>query len=138
MPSAFFKRYEGSDLPGQNDRIRFISCAFMGETLAAVPAIRPDVTIIYAQVADRKGNVLIESIVSVHKEAVLSARTATVTLEDIVDDPLRRPLTVLYCQDGPSIPLPMHLEAHTLTDTTSATTASVSSGTPYLGTAGGS
>ncbi|MCY1291149.1 3-oxoadipate CoA-transferase subunit A [compost metagenome] len=54
--------------------------------LAAVPAIRPDVTIIHAQRADKKGNVLIEGIVGVQKEAVLAAKRSIVTVEEIVDE----------------------------------------------------
>ena len=50
-----------------------------------MPAHRPDVTIIHAQKADRAGNVLLEGIVGVQKEAVLAARTAIVTVEEIVD-----------------------------------------------------
>ena len=42
--------------------------------LAAVPAIRPDVTVIHAQKADRKGNVLMWGVVGVQKEAVLAAK----------------------------------------------------------------
>ena len=50
-----------------------------------MPALRPDVTIIHAQKADREGNVLIEGIVGVQKEAVLAARRAVVTVEEVVD-----------------------------------------------------
>ena len=57
-----------------NNDIRFILCPFTGEKLACVPALRPDVTIIHAQRADREGNVLIEGIVGVQKEAVLAAQ----------------------------------------------------------------
>ena len=66
--------------------IKFITCPFTGEELACIPALRPDVTIIHAQKADREGNVLIEGIVGVQKEAVLAARRAVVTVEEIVDD----------------------------------------------------
>jgi glutaconate CoA-transferase subunit A len=86
MPCAFFRGYRGSDLPGVNGNIRFVPCPFTGEELACVPAIRPDVTIIHAQRADLKGNVLIEGIVGVQKEAVLAARRAVVTVEEVVDD----------------------------------------------------
>jgi len=86
MPSAFFRGYRGSDLPGVNGHIRFVQCPFTGEELACVPALRPDVTIIHAQRADREGNVLIEGIVGVQKEAVLAARCAIATVEEIVDD----------------------------------------------------
>lgn len=85
MPSAFFRGYAGSDLPLVNSRIRFVDCPFTGETLAAVPAHRPDVAIVHAQKADRDGNVLFEGIVGVQKEAVLCARQSLVTVEEIVD-----------------------------------------------------
>ena len=86
LPFAAFRGYIGVDLPKVNPRIRTVQCPFTGEELAAVPAIRPDVTIIHAQRADREGNVLIEGIVGVQKEAVLAARRAVVTVEERVDD----------------------------------------------------
>ena len=90
LPCAIFRGYSGSDLVRVNPRIRFIECPFTGEQLAAVPAIRPDLTIIHAQRADRAGNVLLEGIVGVQKEAVLGATHSLVTVEEIVDD-LRAP-----------------------------------------------
>jgi glutaconate CoA-transferase subunit A len=86
LPFAAFRGYIGVDLPKVNPRIRSIECPFTGERLAAVPAIRPDVTIIHAQRADRVGNVLLEGIVGVQKQAVLAARRAIVTVEETVDD----------------------------------------------------
>ena len=86
LPLAVLRAYIGSDLPKHNDRIKFIQCPFTGEMLAAVPAIGPDVTIIHAQKADRKGNVLLWGILGVQKEAVLAAKKAIVTVEEIVDD----------------------------------------------------
>jgi len=85
MPCAVFKGYRGSDLPRVNARIAFVACPFTGEPLAAVPALRPDVTIVHAQKADRAGNVLVEGIVGVQKEAVLAATRAMATVEEIVD-----------------------------------------------------
>ena len=85
MPAAFFRGYLGSDLAAVNPNIRFIDCPFTGERLAAVPALRPDVAIVHAQKADRDGNVLLEGIVGVQKEAVLAARRSLVTVEEIVD-----------------------------------------------------
>lgn len=85
MPCAVFRGYLGSDLPKVNPNIKFISCPFTGERLASVPAHRPDVTIVHAQKADRAGNVLVEGIVGVQKEAVLAAGTAIVTVEEIVE-----------------------------------------------------
>ena len=85
MPCAVFRGYRGSDLAKVNPNIKFINCPFTGDELAVVPAHRPDVTIIHAQKADRAGNVLLEGIIGVQKEAVLAARTAIVTVEEIVD-----------------------------------------------------
>ena len=85
MPSAFFRGYRGSDLARVNPNIRFVTCPFTGDELACVPAIRPDVSIVHAQKADRDGNVLIDGIVGVQKEAVLAATRSIVTVEEIVD-----------------------------------------------------
>ena len=85
MPAAFFRGYVGSDLAAVNPNVRFIDCPFTGERLAAVPAHRPDVAIVHAQKADREGNVLLEGIVGVQKEAVLAARRSLVTVEEVVD-----------------------------------------------------
>jgi glutaconate CoA-transferase subunit A len=85
MPCAVFRGYRGSDLPIVNPHIKFIPCPFTGEELACVPAIHPDVAIIHAQKADREGNVLIEGIIGVQKEAVLSAKVSIVTVEEILD-----------------------------------------------------
>lgn len=86
LPLAVLRGYIGSDLPKVNAQIKFIECPFTGERLAAVPSIRPDVAVIHAQRADRRGNVLIEGIVGVQKEAVLAAQASIVTVEEIVDD----------------------------------------------------
>jgi glutaconate CoA-transferase, subunit A len=85
MPCAIFRGYRGSELARVNPNIRFVTCPFSGEQLASVPAIRPDVSIIHAQKADRDGNVLVEGIVGVQKEAVLAARRAIATVEEVVD-----------------------------------------------------
>ncbi|MEX1180182.1 MAG: CoA-transferase [Cucumibacter sp.] len=86
LPCAIFRGYRGAELAKVNPNIRSVACPFTGEELAAVPAIRPDVTVIHAQRADRRGNVLIEGIVGVQKEAVLAAKRAVVTVEEIVED----------------------------------------------------
>lgn len=85
LPFAVLRGYTGSDLPRVNPNIRTITCPFTGEQLAATPAVRPDVTIIHAQKADHKGNVLVWGILGVQKEAVLAAKHAVVTVEERVD-----------------------------------------------------
>jgi glutaconate CoA-transferase subunit A len=86
LPFAVFRGYIGVDLPKVNPAIRTITCPYTGEQLATVPAIRPDVAIIHALRADRDGNVLLEGIVGVQKQAVLAAKRSIVTVEEIVDD----------------------------------------------------
>ena len=86
LPFAMLRGYIGADLPKVNPNIKSVTCPFTGEVLAAVPAIRPDVAIIHALRADRKGNVLLEGIVGVQKEAVLAAKRSIVTVEEIVDE----------------------------------------------------
>ena len=86
LPCAVFRGYIGTDLPKVNAKIKSVTCPFTGETLAAVPAHRPDVAVIHALRADRAGNVLLEGILGVQKEAVLAAKRSLVTVEEIVDD----------------------------------------------------
>ena len=86
LPFAVFRGYKGAGLPAVNPNIRSVTCPFTGEELAAVPAIRPDVSFIHAQKANRAGDVLVEGIVGIQKEAVLAARRSVVTVEEIVED----------------------------------------------------
>lgn len=86
LPCAVFRGYLGSDLPKVNPNIKRVTCPFTGEELAAVPAHRPDVAIIHALRADKAGNVLLEGVLGVQKEAVLASKRSIVTVEEIVDD----------------------------------------------------
>ena len=95
LPFAVIRGYLGSDLPKVNPRIKRIQCPFTEEELAAVPATRPDVTVIHAQQADRLGNVMIWGIVGVQKEAVLASKKSIVTVEEIVDGFETRPNAVV-------------------------------------------
>jgi glutaconate CoA-transferase subunit A len=85
LPFGLLRGYLGSDLPKYNDRVKFIDCPYTGERLATVPAVRPDVSVIHAQKADRRGNVLMWGLVGVQKEAVLAATRSIVTVEEVVD-----------------------------------------------------
>ncbi|MGQ4601158.1 CoA-transferase [Nocardia sp. R6R-6] len=86
LPFAVLRGYVGTDLPSVTDSIKPITCPFTGEQLTAVPAINPDVAIVHAQRADRRGNVQIWGLLGVQKEAVLAARRSLVTVEEIVDE----------------------------------------------------
>jgi glutaconate CoA-transferase, subunit A len=85
LPFAALRGYAGSDLLRVSNHIRTIRCPFTGEDLAATPAIRPDIAVIHAQKADRKGNVQLWGILGVQKEAILSAKRSIVTVEECVE-----------------------------------------------------
>ena len=53
----------------KNPRIKNVTCPYTGEKIATVPAVNPDVTILHAQRADRRGNVAIDGIVGAAREA---------------------------------------------------------------------
>jgi glutaconate CoA-transferase subunit A len=78
----------GSDLVRHRPDWRIIDNPFVpGDPILLVPAIRPDVALFHAAVADRDGNVWI----GVRRELMRmahAARTTLVTVEDITDDDL--------------------------------------------------
>ncbi len=95
LPLAVFRGYIGGDLPKVNPNIKYITCPFTGEKLAAIPAHRPDVAVIHAQRADKAGNVMIEGVLGVQKEAVLASKRSVVTVEEIVDQLPERSLNAV-------------------------------------------
>jgi glutaconate CoA-transferase subunit A len=74
----------GSDLLGTNPGLKRCSCPFSGDPLAAVAAIRPDVTIIHVQRADEHGNAHVWGSQGVMRDACLAARHVIITAEEIV------------------------------------------------------
>ena len=94
LPFGLLRGYVGTDLPRANHGVRSVTCPYTGEVLATVPALRPDVTMLHAQKADARGNVLLRGIVGAQKEAALAADTLLVTVEEIVDE-LDAPMNAL-------------------------------------------
>jgi glutaconate CoA-transferase subunit A len=95
LPFAVLRGYVGTDLPKVTSTIAPITCPFTGEKLMAVPALNPDVAIIHAQQADRRGNVALWGITGIQKEAALAARRAIVTVEEVVDRFEPRPFQIV-------------------------------------------
>ena len=85
LPFAVLRGYRGTSLSENTAGVADIVCPFTGETLTAVSALRPDVAVIHAQRADRRGNVQYWGITGIQKEAVLAASRSVVTVEEIVD-----------------------------------------------------
>jgi glutaconate CoA-transferase subunit A len=90
LPFGTLRGYVGTDLVART-RVGRVVCPFTGEELAAVPALRPDVGIVHAQQADRRGNVQLWGITGVQKEAVLASARSLVTVEEIVTELEPRP-----------------------------------------------
>lgn len=95
LPFAVLRGYVGTDLPKVTKTIAPITCPFTGEELMAVPAINPDVAVIHAQQADRRGNVAIWGITGIQKEAALSAGRVIVTVEEVVEEFEPRPFQIV-------------------------------------------
>src|SRR5690348_10342094 len=91
LPFGVLRGYAGSGLADATRQIATVTCPFTGEELAAVPAHRPDVAVVHAQRADRRGNVQLWGILGVQKEAVLAAARSLVTVEEVVDELEPRP-----------------------------------------------
>lgn len=84
LPMGIYRGYAG-DLQ-QHSPIATVTCPFSGEQVLASPAVNPDVTIIHAQQADARGNVLIRGILGVQREIALAAEKLLVTVEEVVEE----------------------------------------------------
>jgi len=90
LPFFPLRNFMGSDLPRVNDNIRKVQCPYTGESLATVPALNPDTTIIHAQRADVSGDTQIWGLMGVQKEAAFAAQNVIVVAEEIVEEKLIR------------------------------------------------
>jgi glutaconate CoA-transferase, subunit A len=95
LPFAVLRGYVGTNLPDVTPTIAPIACPFTGEELMAVPALNPDVAVIHAQQADRRGNVALWGITGIQKEAALSADKVIVTVEEVVGEFEPRPFEIV-------------------------------------------
>ena len=86
LPFWVMRNYMGTELPRVNPQIRTVTCPYTGETLATVPALNPDVTIIHAQRADEQGNTHVWGLLGVQKEAAFASRRVIVVVEELVDE----------------------------------------------------
>lgn len=73
----------GGDMPTRLE-IKSIQCPFTGESLRAIPALRPDVAIVHAQRADEDGNIQLFGLAGDTLEGALASRRIIVTVEEIV------------------------------------------------------
>jgi glutaconate CoA-transferase subunit A len=90
LPFWPLRNYEGTDIPGANPLIKSVDCPYTGEKLTTVPALRPDVTIVHAQRADKNGNTQIWGLMGVQKEAAFASKRVIVVVEELVDESVIR------------------------------------------------
>ena len=90
LPFWPLKDYMGTDIPTANARIRSVQCPYTGESLATVPALNPDVTIVHAQRADALGNTQVWGLVGTQKEAAFASSRVIVVVEELVDEAMIR------------------------------------------------
>lgn len=90
LPFYPIKSYAGSDLMSLNQQIRTVVDPYGTGDVNVVPALRPDVSIIHAQRADRRGNVQAWGILGIQQEVAFAAERVIVTVEEVVDDEIVR------------------------------------------------
>ena len=90
LPFWPLRNYAGTDLPRANPRIKTVACPYTGETLATVPALNPDVTIVHAQRADAAGNTQMWGLLGVQKEAAFASTRVIVVVEELVEETVIR------------------------------------------------
>lgn len=86
IPFMPVRGLQASDLIKANDYFAPVTDPFTGETLSAVRAIKPDVCVLHAQLADEAGNALIEG--PLYEDVLLSraSKAVIVTTERMVGD----------------------------------------------------
>lgn len=90
LPFFPLRSYEDTDLPLANPLIRPIRSPYSDETIYAVPALKPDVTIIHAQRADAAGDTQVWGLLGCQKEAAFAASRVIVVVEELVDESVIR------------------------------------------------
>jgi glutaconate CoA-transferase subunit A len=90
LPFWPLRNFMGSDLPAANPRIRQVTCPYTGASLATVPALNPDVTIVHAQRADALGNTQVWGLIGTQKEAAFASQRVIVVVEELVAESVIR------------------------------------------------
>jgi glutaconate CoA-transferase subunit A len=90
LPFLPLRSYAGTDLPTANPLIRPIKSPYSNEELYAVPALKPDVTIVHAQRASASGDTQVWGLLGCQKEAAFAAQRVIVVVEELVDEAVVR------------------------------------------------
>ena len=74
----------GSDIATLHPEYATITCPFTGETLVAVPALRPDIALLHAPSGDRYGNLHLEQPYVLDERFASASRTVIATVDELV------------------------------------------------------
>ena len=105
LPFLPVRGVRGSDIATLHPEYATITCPFTGETLIAVPALRPDVALLHAPSGDRYGNLHLEQPYVLDERFASAARTVIATVDELVS-------TEEVAASG--ITIPAHLVAATV------------------------
>ena len=84
VPFLPVRGVRGSDIATLHPEYAEITCPFTGETLVAVPALRPDVALLHAPSGDRYGNLHLEQPYVLDERFASASRMVIATVDELV------------------------------------------------------
>jgi glutaconate CoA-transferase, subunit A len=84
LPFLPVRGVRGSDIIRLHPEYAEITCPFTGETLVAVPALRPDVALLHAPAGDRYGNLHLEQPYVLDERFAAASRLVVATVDELV------------------------------------------------------
>jgi len=90
LPFFPLRSYMGSDMLTANPLIKLIDDPYGTGKIAAVPPLNPDVAILHAQRADRRGDTQLWGLLGMQKEVAFAAKHVIVVVEELVDESIIR------------------------------------------------
>jgi glutaconate CoA-transferase subunit A len=84
VPFLPVRGVRGSDITALHPEYAEVTCPFTGETLVAVPPLRPDVALLHAPAGDRYGNLHLEQPYVLDERFASAARMVVATVDELV------------------------------------------------------
>ena len=84
------RSYIGSDMLSANPLIKLIEDPYGNGKIAVVPPLYPDVAILHAQRADRKGDTQLWGLLGMQKEVAFASKHVIVVVEELVEESVIR------------------------------------------------
>jgi len=84
LPFLPVRGVRGSDIARLHPEYAEVTCPFTGETLVAVPALRPDVALLHAPAGDRYGNLHLEQPYVLDERFAAASAMVVATVDELV------------------------------------------------------